>query len=79
MARISINIVRSEYPGMNDEEVARAFAEKNGYAVIVRYKHPSSSEYTHFGCCRNPEDASGYLNNSNCKNPEVIYNSAGMP
>ena len=75
MASISIDIVRSDYPGMSDEEAARAIAEENGYAVVVRYKHPSSSEYTHFGLCRRPEDASGYLNNSNCKDPEVVYGS----
>lgn len=79
MASISIDIVRDEYPGMSDEEAARAFAKKNGYAVVVRYKHPSSSEYTHFGLCRSPEDASGYLNNTNCKDPEVIYGLDEVP
>lgn len=76
MATIPIHIVRSIYPGMSDEESARALAEKDGYAVIAGYKHPSSSEYDHFGCCSSPEQASGYLSNPRCKDPEVIYRSS---
>jgi hypothetical protein len=68
--------LRKDYPGLDDREIASKIANKNGYSVIVRYKHPNSSEYDHLGCCSNESQAAGYLNNQYCKDPEIIYSSA---
>lgn len=73
MPTMYLDNLRDKYPGKSDDEIARVIAQKYGYHVIVRFKHPSSSEYDHFGCCKSSEQASGYLNNQNCKDPEIIY------
>jgi hypothetical protein len=73
MPSITLSDLRKEYPGLNDKEIAYKIAHKHWYQVIVRYKHPSSSEFTHFGCCSTESQASGYLNNPYCKDPEIIY------
>ena len=73
MATIPLNTLREKFPGKSDWDIAAALAERYKYEAIVRYKHQSSSTYDHFGCCSSQDQAAGYLNNPNCKDPELIY------
>lgn len=73
MASISIDTVRKKYPHMTDKEAAKAIAESEGYAVIVRYKLFPDKPYSNFGLCRSNKEADNYFFNSNLHDVEAIY------
>lgn len=74
MGSLNIQFMRDEYPGKSDPEAAKAFAQKNGYIAIVRYKHSrTSTAFTDIGTCQTEEHIRGYLNSPYCHDAEVIY------
>jgi hypothetical protein len=68
-----IDLFRKINPLSSDKDIARTIAEKDGYLLIIRYMSRGSATYDYFGCCSSLEEASGYINNPYCRNPEVIY------
>ena len=74
MGSFDIDSIRKDYPGKSDSEVARAFAEKYGNIVIVRYKNsPDASDYTNIGTCNTEAEIRGYLTSQYCHAAEIIY------
>lgn len=73
MSTLSLGTLRKKFPGESDEEIARRIAKEYNYRVIVRYKSSGVSEYNNLGCCQSLDQVSGYMNNSFCIDPEIIY------
>jgi hypothetical protein len=74
MGSLSIQTMREQYPGKSDTEAAKAFAMKNGYIVIFRYKNSTSAlDFTNIGTCKMEEEIRGYQSSSYCLNAEIIY------
>jgi hypothetical protein len=66
--------MREQYPGKSDAEAAKAYAMKNGYIVIFRYKNSSSApDFTNIGTCTMEEEIHGYMSSPYCHNAEIIY------
>ena len=73
MPSLIIKIMRENYPGKSDAELARAYAQEYGYLAIVRYKSNGASDFTHVGVCRTKSEIRNYLTSPNCCDAEVIY------
>jgi hypothetical protein len=74
MASINIASTREKYPGKNDQDIAKALAEKSDYIGVVRYKNsPASRDFTNFGLCRTEAEIRGYLTSPYCNDVELIY------
>lgn len=74
MGSLNIQTMRDECPGKPDDEAARAFAKKNGYIAIVRYKNSASAaDFTNIGTCKMEDEIRAYLSSPYCHDTEVIY------
>jgi hypothetical protein len=78
MGSLNIQTMRNECPGQPDAEAAKAFARKNGYIAVVRYKNNSNAaDFTNIGVCKMEAEIRGYLTSPYCHEAEVIYDGRG--
>ena len=68
-----INTLRSVYPGLTDQQIAKQHAVRMSSHVAVRYKHTNASDFTHFGFFGNQSEVDACLKKPDCKDVEVLF------
>lgn len=75
MGSISVESLRSKYPGKNDVEIAAQLAEVAGYVVVLRYKNHGAADYTHFATCIQDEEVQEYFNSPYCNDVDILFDN----
>ena len=73
MSSVSIENLKSEFPGKSESQAAAEYAQKWGFVAIVKYKNSANGDYTDIGCCSSENHVNEYLESPSCHEPELIY------
>lgn len=76
MGSQDISVIRKDYPGKSDQEIASTLAEKYSYIAVVRYKNSRSlTDFSNIGTCSTEADILGYLTSPYCHDAELLYDA----
>lgn len=72
MGSIGLNYLRSENPGLSDQQIAAKLADEHGYILVLRYKSSPDGDYNNLATCQTDEEAAASTNSPYCHDVEVL-------